>query len=240
MNSAPRTTSADSRWHGARGDNSRYPSQRRGAGDELAQGDLPPPADRGWDTIGALTTMHAIRFWLRCGPRRACRHCALSRSSRPFAIQSREPAILSFVDSTFRAAGPRARDRRGWQPRRPGERRSGSRHPHRARHQERRARPKGLGRSLPRARTDDAARGPLRDRLCVAELSQTSARAGRRRSAQLRAVVRRLGAPHPPCGRFFTDVCAADLACEDGLASRWSDRLTRNTGAVTKNLALTN
>ena len=52
----------------------------------------------------------------------------------------------------------------------------------------------GLGRSLPRARSDDAARGPPRDRLRPAQLPEASARAGGHRSAQLRPMVRRLGA----------------------------------------------
>ena len=74
---------------------------------------------------------------------------------------------------------------------------SGPRHPDRPRHQAGSERPQGLGRRVTtRKRADHAARSSPCDRLCAAQLPKTSARAGWHRSAQLRSVVRRLGAEH--------------------------------------------
>ena len=147
------------------------------------------------------------------------------RSLRSFRSRSRfdraspRPAVSR--PPLLGTAGSRARDRRGRRPRRADERHSRPRHPHRAGRQTRRPRRQGLGRSLPRARADDAARGPPRDRLRAAQLPKAPARAGRHRSAQLRTVVRRLdaGARTRPVLRRPTSA-AANLARDRRLAPR--------------------
>ena len=126
--------------------------------------------------------------------------------------------------SLLGATGPRSRNCRSRQPRRPHERHSRPRHSDRSGGQTRRGGWKGLGRSVSRARADDAARSSACDRLCSPQLQKASSGECGHRSPQFGPLVRRLEATTARARRSESDVRRSNLARCDRLASPRSHR----------------
>ena len=155
-----------------------------------------------------------------------------SRFDRP--QRRRDVSRSAFLGATR----SRARDRRGRQPRRPDERRSRTRHPRRLGRQARRRHRPSMGRSLPRTRADDAARGPQRDRLRPSQLPEAPAGARRHRPAQLRPLVRRLGTTLTLTDRVLSDSGGTNLARRRRLAPRRSHSIRRRSEIARETLRI--
>lgn len=132
---------------------------------------------------------------------------------------------------------PRSRNRGGRQPRRAQKRTPRPGHPDGSRDQTRHWQRKGLGRPLPRAAADDAARGSTRNRLRPSEFSKASARTGWHRSPELRTVVRWVEVPCPCAKRSQPDLLSANLACCNRMAPTGPDRPSGSAETVNRILA---